>query len=70
MAKLCLDDNCYNLSKQLTKKLEFLSHAKGYLDDASKCDSDGSERVWKTIIADEEKHTELLRKQLAIEIKA
>ena len=69
MAKLCLDDNCYNLTKQLAKKLEFLSHAKGYLEDASKCDSEGSERVWKTIIADEEKHTELLRKQLALEIK-
>ncbi len=69
MTKLCLDDNCYNLTKQLAKKLEFLSHAKGYLDDASKCDSDASERVWKTIIADEEKHTELLRKQLAIELR-
>ncbi|HIH46478.1 MAG TPA: hypothetical protein HA292_05270 [Candidatus Nitrosotenuis sp.] len=69
MTKLCLDDNCYNLSKQLTKKLEFLSHAKGYLDDATKCDSEGSERIWKTIIADEEKHAELLRKQLSTEMK-
>jgi len=69
MTKLCLDDNCYNLSKQLTKKLEFLSHAKGYLDDATKCDSEGSERIWKTIIADEEKHAELLKKQLANEMK-
>jgi len=23
MVKLCLDDNCYNLTKQLAKKLEF-----------------------------------------------
>ena len=69
MVKLCLDDNCYNLTKQLAKKLEFLSHAKGYLDDASKCDSEDSERVWKTIIADEEKHADLLRTQLAIEMK-
>lgn len=69
MTKLCLDDNCYNLTKQLAKKLEFLSHAKGYLEDATKCDSEGSERIWKTIIADEERHTELLRKQLGIEMK-
>lgn len=69
MVKLCLDDNCYNLTKQLGKKLEFLSHSKGYLDDATKCDSESSERVWKTIIADEEKHAELLRNQLKIEMK-
>ncbi len=69
MTKMCLDDNCYNLTKQLAKKLEFLSHAKGYLQDASKCDSEGSERIWKTIIADEEKHAELLKTQLANEMK-
>jgi rubrerythrin len=69
MTKLCLDDNCYNLTKQLAKKLEFLSHSKGYLEDAVKCDSEGSERVWKTIIADEERHAELLRNQLAVELK-
>lgn len=69
MVKLCLDDNCYNLTKQLAKKLEFLSHAKGYLDDASKCDGESSEQVWKTIIADEGKHADLLRTQLAIEMK-
>lgn len=69
MVKLCLDDNCYNLTKQLSKKLEFLSHAKGYLDDAAKCDSEGSERVWKTIIADEEKHADMLRTQLKLEMK-
>ena len=69
MVKLCLDDNCYNLTKQLTKKLEFLSHAKDYLDDAARCDSESSERVWKTIIADEEMHTQMLRNQLEIEMK-
>ena len=69
MAKLCLDDNCYNMTKQLAKKLQFLSHAKGYLEDANKCDSEGSERVWKTIIADEEKHAEILKNQLALELK-
>lgn len=69
MVKLCLDDNCYNLTKQLSKKLEFLSHANGYLDDAAKCDSEGSEQVWKTIIADEEKHADMLRTQLKLEMK-
>lgn len=69
MTKPCLDDNCYNMTKQLAKKLQFLSHAKGYLEDANKCNSDGSGRVWKTIVTDEEKHTEMLRNQLALELK-
>jgi rubrerythrin len=69
MTKFCLDDNCYNLTKQLVKKLEFLSHAKMYLEDASRCDSEGSERVWKTIISDEERHAELLKNQLQSELK-
>ncbi len=69
MTKPCLDDNCYNLTKQLAKKLEFLSHAANYAQDASKCNSSGSEQVWKTIRADEERHAELLRNQLAQDLQ-
>ncbi len=69
MTKPCLDDNCYNLTKQLAKKLEFLSHAANYAQDATKCNSTGSEQVWKTIISDEERHAELLRNQLAQEMQ-
>ena len=69
MQKSCLDDNCYNLSKQLTKKLEFLSHAQNYVGDADKCKSEGSAKIWQTIIADEERHASILRNQLAQEMQ-
>lgn len=69
MAAQCLDDNCYNLTKQLTKKLEFLSHANGYIQDANKCNNEQSANVWQTIIADEEKHAEMLRNLLVQEMK-
>lgn len=69
MQQPCIDNNCYNLTKQLSKKLEFLSHAQGYVQDANKCNSDGSTKVWQAIIADEEKHTQMLRNQLAQEMQ-
>ncbi len=65
MQKQCIDDNCYNIAKQLVKKVEFLSHAKGYVNDAKNCNT-GAEEVWTKIIADEEKHAEMLQNQLAI----
>ena len=69
MQESCLDDNCYNLTKQLSKKLEFLSHAQHYLEDADECKSEGSAKIWQTSIADEEKHTSILRNQLASEMQ-
>jgi len=45
MQKQSLDDNYYNIAKQLVKKLEFLSHAKGYVNDAKKYNT-GAEEVW------------------------
>ncbi len=68
MQKQCLDDNYYNIAKQLVKKLEFLSHAKGYVNDAKNSNT-GAEEVWKKIIADEEKHAEMLQNQLAIVVR-
>lgn len=65
MTNSCLDDNCYNLTKQLAKKLEFLSHAQNYVDDANKNNSQSTAKIWQTIISDEGKHAELLRNQLA-----
>ena len=69
MQESCLDDNCYNLSKQLTKKLEFLSHAQDYVGDADKCKSEESAKIWQTIIADEERHATILRNQLVREME-
>jgi len=68
MQKQCLDDNYYNIAKQLVKKLEFLSHAKGYVNDAKNSNT-GAEEVWTKIIADEEKHAEMLQNQLAIVVR-
>ena len=39
MQKQCLDDNCYNITKQLSKKLEFLYHANRYIEDAKEVES-------------------------------
>jgi len=68
MQKQSIDDNFYNIAKQLVKKLEFLSHAKGYVNDAKNCNT-GAEEVWTKIIADEEKHAEMLQAQLAIVVR-
>ncbi len=69
MTNLCLDDNCYNLTKQLAKKLEFLSHAQNYVEDANKNNNQSTVKIWQTIISDEEKHAELLRNQLAQQLQ-
>jgi len=69
MTNLCLDDNCYNLTKQLAKKLEFLSHAQNYVEDANKNNNQSTAKIWQTIISDEEKHAELLRNQLAQQLQ-
>ncbi len=69
MTNSCLDDNCYNLTKQLAKKLEFLSHAQNYIEDANKNNNQSTAKIWQTIISDEEKHAELLRNQLAQQLQ-
>ena len=69
MQKLCLTDNCYNITKQLSKKLEFLSHVDRYIQDAHQNKDEEAEKVWKTIRVDEEKHADLLRTLLISEVK-
>jgi hypothetical protein len=69
MQKQCLNDNCYNLTKQLSKKLEFLSHVDRYIKDANQSGNQEAQKIWKTIQSDEEKHTELLHNLLASEVK-
>ncbi len=70
MQKLCINDNCYNIAKQLTKKLEFLSHVTRYIEDAQKSKNAQAESVWQTIRADEEKHAEMLRDLVIAEVKS
>jgi rubrerythrin len=69
MPKLCLNDNCYNITKQLAKKLEFLSHVSKYIEDAQKNGDEKTKTTWETIRTDEEKHTGLLRDLLIAEVK-
>lgn len=69
MAKMCIDDNCYNITKQLSKKLEFLYHVNGYIEDAQKRRDDEATKTWKIIMADEERHAGMLKNLLALEAK-
>ena len=69
MQKLCLTDNCYNITKQLSKKLEFLSHVNKYVEDAKNAGDTKAETTWQTIRADEERHAGMLRDLLIAEVK-
>jgi len=69
MQGICLNDNCYNMAKQLSKKLEFLSHLNRYIEDAHKGGDAQTESTWNAIRADEEKHTDMLRNLLISEVK-
>ena len=69
MKKQCLDGNCYNITKQLSKKLEFLSHSDRYVQDAKKSGNTQAENAWKTIQTDEQKHAEILHDLLTSEVK-
>lgn len=69
MQKSCLNDNCYNITKQLAKKLEFLSHVNRYIEDAQKNGDEKVQTTWQTIRSDEEKHAGMLRDLLIAEVK-
>ena len=69
MEKFCVNDNCYNVAKQLSKKLEFLNHVDKYIEDSKKEGKENSGKIWEMIKNDEIKHTELLHDLLAEEIK-
>jgi rubrerythrin len=69
MQKQCLNDNCYNITKQLSKKLEFLYHANRYIEDAKKAGDSEAEKTWSTIRSDEQKHADMLHDLLASEVK-
>lgn len=69
MQKQCLNDNCYNITKQLSKKLEFLYHSNRYIEDAKKAGNAEAEKTWNAIRTDEQKHAEMLHDLLASEVK-
>lgn len=69
MQKPCLGDNCYNITKQLAKKLEFLSHVNKYMEDAQKIGDEKAKTTWETIRSDEEKHATMLRDLLIADVK-
>ena len=65
-----LNNNSYNITKHLAKKLEFLSNADQYIKDALKQKDELATRTWETIKKDEETHASLLRDLLMVEFKA
>lgn len=69
MTNLCLSNNCYNTVHQLTKTLEFLSHAEKYIQDAKNANDSEAEKVWNTIRTDREKHAEMLKNLVASDVK-
>jgi hypothetical protein len=69
MQEPCIDNNCYNLTKQLSKTLEFLNHSLEYVRDAYESKNKDLEKIWQTIIDDREKHAQMLRNQLVHELQ-
>jgi len=69
MQKQCLNDNCYNIIKQLAKKQQFLANVNRYIEDANKNGAADVEMTWKTIQYDEQKHADMLHGLLALEVK-
>ena len=69
MAKTYLKNCNYNLANQLVKKLKFLWVADGLIADAKRDGHKDCEKMWHIIKKDEEKHAEMLRKQLIKKIK-
>jgi bacterioferritin (cytochrome b1) len=58
--------NCnYNLTKQLEKKLQFLWSVDGYIKDAEKEGNSGCAEIFRKIKADEERHAEMLKQEIA-----
>lgn len=69
MTDLCLNNNGYNSVHQITKTLEFLSHADRYIEDAKKAGDSEAEKVWNTIKDDRQRHAEMLKGLIVAEVK-
>ncbi len=69
MQKQCLNDNCYNIIKQLSKKQQFLANVNRYIEDANKNGAADTARTWKTIEHDEQKHADMLHDLLASQVQ-
>lgn len=58
--------NCnYNLTKQLDKKLQFLWAVDSYIKDAEKEGNSKCAEIFRKIKADEERHVETLKQEIA-----
>ncbi len=69
MQKQCLNDNCYNIIKQLAKKQQFLANVNRYIEDANKNGAADAASTWKTIQNDEQKHADMLHGLLSSEVQ-
>lgn len=61
MTRAGMCDCCYNITKQLAKKAEFLWHSNQYLKDAKKAKHKKCVKVLEKVIADEKKHVKMLK---------
>jgi len=57
-------DTCYDITKQIEKKTEFLWHAEEYLKDAKKANKKKAVAVFEKIIEDEKRHVQMLKELL------
>ncbi len=62
MTETGICDCCYNVAKQLVKKTEFLWYADRHMVDAQKEKHPKCKATWDTIITDEKKHVEMLKR--------
>ena len=67
---LCLDDECYDITNQLSRTLNFLSRVDQYVEDANRCGDPEVAKVWNTIKSDREKHAELLKGLIYSRVKS
>ncbi|MEM2759616.1 MAG: hypothetical protein QXU32_06795 [Nitrososphaerales archaeon] len=65
MQRALLSNCCYNLTKQLEKKSQFLWVVDNYIKDAENEGNSKCVEIFRKIKADEEKHVEMLKEEIA-----
>lgn len=61
----CLCNCNYNVMRQLTKKLSFLTKVDQYIQDAKRDGHPECAAMWEHIKADEDKHAKMMRDMVA-----
>jgi rubrerythrin len=65
-----MDNVCFDIVTQMEKKADFLYRAVDtYIQDAESTNRSGLVQVWNTIKEDEKKHFDMLKQELAREVR-